>query len=66
MVAQSDNYEDDMPKEQKLIDPAEPQSTLQEIYPRIESFILSQIQNTGSSRQSFTGDSPQGVGAPEP
>lgn len=66
MVAQSVDFEDDMPADQKLKEPAKPQSSLQEIYPRIETFILGQIQNIGSSRQSFTGDSPQGVGAPEP
>ena len=51
MVGQSVDFEDDMPQEQKLKDPAKPQSTLQEIYPRIESFILSQIQANGSSQQ---------------
>ena len=66
MVGQSVDFEDDMPRDQKLKDPAQPQSTLQEIYPRIESFILSQIQTNGSSQQGGPGYPPQGVGSPDP
>ena len=66
MVGQSVDFEDDMPQEQKLKDPAKPQSTLQEIYPRIESFIRSQIQTNGSSQQWGPGYPPQGVGSPDP
>ena len=66
MVGQSVDFEDDMPRDQKLKDPAKPQSTLQEIYPRIESFIRSQIQTNGSSQQWGPGYPPQGVGSPDP
>ena len=65
MVGQSVDFEDDMPRDQKLKDPAKPQSTLQEIYPRIESFILSQIQTNGSSQQGGPGYSAQGALSPE-
>ena len=65
MLAQSVNFEDDMPQEQKLKNPAKPQSTLQEIFPNVEAFILEQIQNTGS-QQSGPGYPPQSVGSPDP
>ena len=66
MVGQSVDFEDDMPRDQKLKDPAKPQSTLQEIYPRIESFILSQIQKNESIQQGGAGYPPQSVGSPDP
>ena len=66
MVGQSVDFEDDMPRDQKLKDPAKPQSTLQEIYPRIESFILRKKQTNGSSQQGGPGYPPQGVGSPDP
>ena len=50
LVAESINFEDDMPADEKLTDPAKPRSTLQQIFPRVEQFILNQIQKKEDSQ----------------
>jgi hypothetical protein len=56
LVAQAVDFEDDMPQEQKLINPAKPQSTLQEIYPKVEAFILKQLRNNERSQSDVEPD----------
>jgi hypothetical protein len=64
LVAESINFEDDMPVGEKLQDPAKPRSTLQQIFPRVEQFILNQIQKKEDSQPSAGPDGSPAAGSP--